>query len=173
MVITPYQWTRKDKFLYGFAMVPFLALFLGTIYILSTYSLFLPLAFLGFYLLTNVFQAGCCVGCPYRGKYCPAFCGVYLGNLLSARFYKNRSHEEKFFHRNAAAGETMLFLFLVFPLYWLYLTAWYFVPVYILLFAAHVLLFLPSQCAKCSYNSICPGGQAWQSCRTMFGRKER
>ena len=22
--------------------------------------------------LTNIFQAGCCIGCPYRGKYCPA-----------------------------------------------------------------------------------------------------
>lgn len=72
-----YQWTKKDKWLYALSMVPFVVVFLGTAYLLSTYSIILTLLLVGMYLLTNIFQAGCCIGCPYRGKYCPR-CVVYI-----------------------------------------------------------------------------------------------
>jgi hypothetical protein len=164
----PHIWTGKEKGLYFVSLIPFLTLMIGALYVLATYSIYVSLVYVGIYLLTNIFQAGCCVGCPYRGRYCPAFCGVYLGNWFSSIFYKDRRYDEKFFTRNAAAGEIMLLLFLLFPLYWLYQTAWYFAPVYVILFGIHVILFAPTQCEKCGYNTICPGGNAWISCKKMF-----
>jgi hypothetical protein len=160
-----YNWTPKDKLIYALSMIPFLIVFIGTAYLLSTYSIYLTLVLVSLYLITNIFQAGCCVGCPYRGKYCPALFGVYLGNLLSGVLYKNRQFEEKFFERNAAAGETMVLIIALFPIYWVWKTSWYLVPLYFLLIAAHLLVFMPTQCEKCSYNETCPGGQAWISCR--------
>jgi hypothetical protein len=164
----PHEWTAKDKWLYALAMIPFLVVFAGTAYLLSTYSVWLAIILIALYLVTNVFQAGCCVGCPYRGKYCPALCGVYLGNLLSGILYKDRPFDEAFFNRNAKAGETMLLILIVFPLYWVFQTAWYLVPVYLLLIGLHFALFMPTQCEKCGYQSTCPGGQAWLGCRKQF-----
>ncbi len=166
---TIYQWKTKDKLLYALAMIPFLTGFVGTSYLLSTYSTALTLFWLSLYILTNVFQAGCCVGCPYRGQYCPALCGVYLGNFLSTILYKDRQFDEAFFERNAKAGELMLLVCIVFPLYWIFQTDWHLVLVYLLLLGAHFVIFMPAQCEKCGYNSTCPGGQTWLSCRQKLG----
>jgi hypothetical protein len=56
----------------------------------------------------------------------------------------------------------------LYPLYWVFRTSWYLVPVYLLLIAAHFVLFAPTQCEKCSYNTTCPGGQTWRKCRGLF-----
>jgi hypothetical protein len=149
-------------------MIPFIISFGGAVVVLATRSINISLVYLGIYLCINVFQAGCCVGCPYRGKYCPAFFGVYLGNLFSTIIYKDRMFDEEFFEKNAAAGEIMLIIYLLFPLYWFYQTAWYLVPLSLLMFILHVLLFAPTQCEKCGCNNICPGGKAWHSCRKIF-----
>jgi phosphatidylglycerophosphate synthase len=164
MMPVDYQWTSKDKWLYFLSLVPFLLVFVGTAVLLSIYSIWLTILLLFFYLLTNVFQAGCCVGCPYRGKYCPALFGVYLGNLLSGILYPNREFDQKFFDRNATAGETMVLVVALFPIYWVYGTGWFLVPIYLLLIAAHLVIFMPTQCDKCSYNETCPGGIAWRAC---------
>lgn len=169
MDLKPYKWKRKDKVLYTLSMVPFLIVFIGTVYMLSTYTIYLAIILIGMYLLTNVFQAGCCVGCPYRGSYCPALCGVYLGNFLSGILYGDRQFNEHFFKRNASAGETMVLVMILFPLYWVYQTGWYLVPIYLLLIVLHFAMFMPTQCEKCSYNTTCPGGQAWQNCREQLG----
>jgi hypothetical protein len=106
---------------------------------------------------------------PVPGKILPGLQrGVYLGNLLSALFYANRPYDEKFFTRNAAAGETSLLIFLLFPLYWFFQAAWYYAPAYLILFTLHVILFAPTQCEKCGYNTVCPGGKAWRSCRSVI-----
>ena len=166
---TPYAWTNRDRWLYVASLIPFLVVFVGSAYLLSTYSIYLSLTLVGLYLLTNVFQAGCCVGCPYRGQYCPALCGVYLGNLLSRVLYKNREFDPKFFERNAAAGEIMVLVVAFFPLYWVWRTAWWLVPIYFILILAHLAIFMPTQCEKCSYHDTCPGGLAWLSCRNYIG----
>jgi hypothetical protein len=163
-----YEWTARDKWLYVLAMIPFVIVFVGTVYLLSTFSIYLVVIFIALYLLTNVFQAGCCVGCPYRGRYCPALCGVYLGNWLSGILYRDRQFEQEFFERNATAGETMVVVLVLYPLYWVFRTNWYLVPVYLALIAAHFVLFMPTQCEKCSYNTTCPGGQTWRKCRGLF-----
>ena len=61
-----YQWTNRDKWLYWLSMVPFLVVFVGAILLLFTYSPWLAVLEVAFYLITCVFQAGCCIGCPYR-----------------------------------------------------------------------------------------------------------
>ncbi|MBN1416402.1 MAG: hypothetical protein JW973_14965 [Bacteroidales bacterium] len=158
-----YKWTNKDKWLYIISLIPFIMLFAGTLYILIDYSVLISLLWIFLYIIVNFFQAGCCVGCPYRGRYCPAFCGVYLGNLLSCVLYKNREFDAEFFERNAAGGEITLILFLIFPLYWIFLAQWYYIPIYIGLIIAHIVLFMPSQCSRCSHNKNCPGGKAYQA----------
>ena len=165
----PYNWTGKDKALYALSMIPFLVVFIGTVYLLHTYSLWLTVVLIGLYLLTTIFQAGCCVGCPYRGGYCPALCGVYLGNFLSGVLYGNRRFDDRFFRRNAAAGEIMVLVLILFPLYWVFITGWFLVPLYLLLIGLHFVLFMPTQCEKCGYNTTCPGGKTWLSCRGRFG----
>jgi len=166
-----YKWTRKDKWLYIFSMLPCAMVFVGTAYLLGTYSIYLLIILIALYIITNVFQAGCCVGCPYQGKYCPALCGVYLGNLLSSILYKNRQFDLKFFKLNATAGETMVLILVLYPLYWVFKSGWYLVPIYLTFIGGHLFLFMLTQCAKCSYNTTCPGGQTWQRCQKLFRDK--
>ena len=97
-------------------MVPFLVVFIGALLLLSTYSPWLAALEVVFYLITCVFQAGCCVGCPYRGKYCPALFGIYFGNVLSGILYPKREFDQKFFERNAAAGEIVVLVVALFPI---------------------------------------------------------
>jgi len=159
-----YHWTARDKWLYALSLVPFLVVFLGAAVLLASYSVWLTVILVSLYLLTCVFQAGCCIGCPYRGRYCPALFGIYLGNLLSGLLYPDREFDEGFFNRNASAGEVMVLVTALFPVYWVGKTAWWLVPVYSLLIFAHLAVFMPTQCEKCSFNETCPGGIAWRAC---------
>ena len=173
MNMDPYQWTSRDKLLYWLSMIPFLVVFIGTFLLLSIYSIWLAGLLIVFYIITNIFQAGCCIGCPYRGKYCPALFGVYLGNILSGILYPDREFDQKFFDRNAAGGEIMVLVVALFPIYWVYKTGWYLVPIYLLLIAAHLITFMPTQCEKCSYNETCPGGIAWRACSVWLNKKQK
>lgn len=173
MGLQHYEWTNKDKWLYILSMIPFVFVFVGTAYLLATYSIYLTIILIALYIITNIFQAGCCVGCPYQGKYCPALCGVYLSNLLSGILYKNRQFDQKFFNLNAAAAETMVFILVLYPLYWVFDTNWYLTPIYLGLIAVHVILFMSTQCEKCSYNETCPGGKTWQKCSGQFRAKKQ
>jgi hypothetical protein len=89
-------------------LIPFAVVFFGTAYLLATYSVYLVLILVTLYILTNIFQEGCFVGCPCQGKYCPALCGLHLGNLLSSVAYKNREFDQTFFKLNANAAEIMV-----------------------------------------------------------------
>lgn len=168
-----YQWTSRDKWLYWLSMVPFLVVFIGALLLLSTYSVWLSFTMMAFYLITCVFQAGCCIGCPYRGKYCPALFGIYFGNVLSTILYPKRDFDQKFFDRNATAGEIMVLVMILLPIYWVVKTSWWLLAVYLLLIAAHLVLFMPTQCEKCSYNETCPGGIAWRACSAWLRTKEQ
>lgn len=159
-----YHWTARDKRLYFLSLVPFLVVFLGAVVLLAGYSPWLALILVSSYLLTCVFQAGCCIGCPYRGRYCPALFGIYLGNLLSGVLYPDREFDQDFFDRNAGAGEAMVLVTALFPIYWVVKTAWWLLPIYLLLILAHLVIFMPTQCEKCSYHETCPGGISWRAC---------
>jgi small-conductance mechanosensitive channel len=163
-----YEWTHADKRRYTVALVPFVFASIMTTIVLSRISIWLVAAWAGIYLLINVFQAGCCVGCPYRGRYCPAIMGIYLSNWLSHRIYEDREFDQAFFQRNATAAEVVLVVFILFPVYWLWSSAWVLIPAYFALLAAHFVLFMPTQCEHCSFNDTCPGGQTWLNCKRVL-----
>lgn len=166
-----YHWTKKDIWLYGISIIPFVLMLAGTLYLLRNYSVFISVVWILIYLIVNIFQAGCCVGCPYRGRYCPAFCGVYFGNILSGILYKKRPFDPEFYKKNATGGEITLTIFFLFPLYWIFLVNWYYVLIYLGLVVTHIILFMPLQCPKCSYNKTCPGGKAYQSYCKLIKRE--
>jgi hypothetical protein len=145
--------------LYFLTLVPFLVALIGAAYLLATESIYLLVIFLLLYIGINVFQAGCCIGCPYRGGFCPAVFGIYLGNLLSVTVYKNRTYTPGFFRINAALAEIFLSATILFPVYWLAVSNWVYPLVYLFLVGLHVVTFFPAMCPKCSYNDTCPGGQ--------------
>lgn len=154
-----YEWSDQDKLLYVLALIPFLVAFVGAAYLLGSISIYLILVLLGLYLLANLFQAGCCVGCPYQGRYCPAIFGVYLANWLSTRIYAHRQHDSRFFHTNATLAEITLVVMIAFAGLWLATLSWWFVIALLLLLATHMLLFLTLICPKCSYTDTCPAGK--------------
>jgi len=154
--------------LYYLSLIPFILLFAATLIVLTDYNVLFTIIWITLYLIVNIFQAGCCVGCPYRGKYCPAFVGVYFGNILSRIIYPKRPFNKKFFERNAAGGEIFLTIFLLFPLYWHFLKSPWNVLVYFILLLLHIILFMPLQCSKCSYSDTCPGGQAYLHWCNLF-----
>ncbi len=165
---TAYRWTTRDKRIYALSLLPFLVGFVGSLFLLATISPVLSVIAVGLYLLGNVFQARCCVGCPYRGQYCPALFGVYLGNVLSVRLYGEATHDPRLFKINATLGElTVLGLITLTAILLATINGWYAV-IMLLLMAAHGLIFLRLICPRCSYNQTCPGGQT--ACR-LFKRR--
>jgi len=157
-----HQWSKKDKFLYLITLIPFLTAILIASYVLATVSFYLVIIFLSIFIVLNIFQAGFCIGCPYRGKYCPSAFGVYLGNFFSSTFYKRRIFDLEFFKCNATLTTISLIIFLAFPVYWLIVINWSYLAVYLALIIAHIFLFFPTMCSKCSYNDICTGGKIAQ-----------
>ena len=166
-----YKWNTKDKFIYFLVMIPFLVGFIGSLILMARITIFLPIIVIILVLAINIFQAGCCVGCPYRGKYCPALFGVYLGNVFSTWFYKEREFEQKFFERNANIAETLLGVVVIFTGYFLWSIDWIYAVAYVLLAVIHFMLFMVFICPKCSYNETCPGGIAWRACRVWLDNK--
>ena len=154
-----YQWTGRDKFYYFLSLIPFIIGFLGAGYILATFSVYLLLLFVGLYLVANIFQAGACVGCPYRGRFCTAIFGVYLGNLISSKIYRKRSFEQHFFKINAEIASVVAIITLLLPIYWLFIYGWYYLIAYFVLTMIHIYLFYRLFCPKCSYRDTCPGGK--------------
>jgi hypothetical protein len=165
-----YEWTTRDKRRYVLALLPFGIAVVITAIVLTSIQVWLFFAWAGLYLLVNLFQAGCCVGCPYRGRYCPAILGIYLSNWLSRTIYPDRDFDPTFFQRNATVAEFALIIFVVFPLRWLWSAGWGFAAVYLLMLASHFVMFMPTQCEHCSYNETCPGGRTWIKCRQVLRR---
>lgn len=155
-----YRWTASDKWYYFLSLVPVLIGFAGVVFILSTYSIALVFVFLGLYFLTSIFQAGVCVGCPYRGKFCPAVIGIYIGNIISQVIYPNRAPNKRFIETNIKLGETFVTITLLMPVYWLFSYGWYYLAFYIIAILIHLIFFYKVFCPKCSYKETCPGGKA-------------
>lgn len=154
-----HQWSGRDRLVYLATLAPFVVAFVGAAYVLSTFSVYLTLTFVLLYVALNVFQAGCCIGCPYRGKFCPAVFGMYSANVISASFYGRRTHDPRFFRVNANLAEVSLAATLVFPIYWLAESNWVYAVAFLALAGLHAVTFFPAMCLKCGYNDTCPGGQ--------------
>ena len=41
------------------------------------------------------------------------------------------------------------------------------------LIGIHLVIFLPTQCEKCSYNEVCPGGVGWAKCKVSLGISDK
>jgi hypothetical protein len=154
-----YRWTGIDKQSYFLSLILFLIPFVGAAYVLANVSIYLLLTFIGLYVLVNIFQAGACVGCPYRGKFCPAIFGVYFSNVISSIIYRNRTFEQRFFNMNANLASITSIVVLLFPIYWLTLSGWYYAVGYLVFLTAYWFLFSSFFCLKCSYSATCPGGR--------------
>jgi hypothetical protein len=165
---TPYHWSRQDKIVYMFVMLPFIAAFAGVIVLLANISLVLSVVFVALYLLGNVFQAACCVGCPYQGRFCPAAFGCYPANWLSTRRYAGRKHDPAFFERNATRGELSVISALVLACVGLATINGWYVVILLALVGMHFGLLLILFCPKCGYAGTCPAGQ--MACR-LFKRQ--
>jgi hypothetical protein len=159
-VHSAYEWTRRDKLTYLLALAPFLVAFLGALALIATISVYWTIALIALHILGSVFQAGCCVGCPYRGRYCPALFGIFLANFLSATVYGDRQYDERFFKRNAALAETVVAIIAILCCALLFTIHWLYAVVFLALGIVHLALFFRRICPKCSYNETCPGGQA-------------
>ena len=155
-----HQWSRRSRLIYAATLIPFLVAFVGVSYVLAAEAIYLVVIFLVLYAGVNFFQAGCCAGCPYRGRFCPAIFGIYLANLLSATVYKNRTFDPRFFRLNATLAEIFLAATILFPIYWLAVSNWVYVVVFLALVGLHAVTFFATICPKCAYNDTCPGGQA-------------
>ena len=155
-----HEWARGDKLTYFYALVPFLVAFGGALALVATISVFWTITLFVLYLLGSFFQAGCCIGCPYRGRYCPALFGIFLANVVSARIYQDREHDEKFFKRNAALAETVVAIIAILCCVLLFMIHWTLAVVFLTLGTIHLYLFFKHICPKCGYNETCPGGQA-------------
>jgi hypothetical protein len=155
-----HEWTGRDKLTYLCALIPFLVAFIGALALIATISAYWSIALLAVYLLGNFFQAGCCIGCPYRGRYCPALFGIFLANFLSARIYRDREHDQKFFDRNAALAETTVVIISICCCLLLFTIHWALAVLFLALGALHLYLFFRGICPKCSYNEICRAGRA-------------
>jgi len=155
-----YEWTRRDKLTYLLALTPFLVAFVGALALIATISVYWTIALIALHLLGSVFQAGCCIGCPYRGRYCPAVFGIFLANVFSARIYKDREYDQKFFKRNAALAETSVAIIAILCCVLLFTIHWTLAAVFLALGTIHVYLFFRQICPKCGYNETCPGGRA-------------
>jgi hypothetical protein len=155
-----YEWTGRDKLTYFLALVPFLIAFLGALVLVATLSVYWTVGLLALYVLGACFQAGCCIGCPYRGRYCPALFGIFLANVISARLYRDREFDQKTFDRNAALAETVVTIIAVLCAVLLFSIHWGLAAAFLALGVTHVVFFFRQICPKCSYNRTCPGGQA-------------
>jgi hypothetical protein len=154
-----YEWTGRDKLVYFLVLLPFLVAFLGSAVLMATISVYWTLLLLLLYVLGCFFQAGCCVGCPYRGRWCPPIFGIFLANWLSAILYRDREFDQKSFNRNATLAASTVGVILVYCAYWVFTIHWIYVVLFFALGTAHVVLFFRYICPQCSYNETCPGGQ--------------
>jgi len=164
-----YNWTAKDRYVYFLVLLPFLVGFLGSVVLIWGIHPLLAVVLLVLYVMGNVFQAQCCIGCPYRGKFCPPIFGVYLANLFSSWWYAGQVFDKEKFERSANIAMSFLAAALLFAFYWLYTIGWLYVVAVFLLMVLHTVLMLWLICPKCGYNDTCPAGIL--SC-SMFGRHQ-
>ena len=157
----PYNWTKKDKWLYALSLIPVFIMFFLGFKVMVPICIYMFIIWILIYIIVNIFQAACCIGCPYKGKYCPPIFGIYMSNILSDYLYRDFESEPDFFKKNAKGGEISLLIFLLYPTYWLFITDWTYLLLYLSMIILHLVIFMPIQCRKCSYNKICPGGKSY------------
>ena len=156
-----YQWSRRDRRIHLLPALPLIVFYVVTLYLLALHSLNLVVVFILLWLATNLSAIRICAGCPYRGRYCPGLCQLFIAPFLSMLLVKD---SKEAITRSFKVDLALLGVFgigsYLFAFYWLFVLYWseHFVIVLVLL--GLLLLYMPLSffllCPKCGYNTICP-----------------
>jgi len=152
------EWSNSDKILY-FSTSLLTWIILTAIVVVYTlkYSVFALLAHLFIYVLLVYFQArDWCIGCPYRGKFCPGILCMGLANIISNKFFKQ--NEFKFSKNKEIIVSILTGIYFVFPILFIFSKTMILVA-YIVLLIIHLLSVWKFFCPKCKFNDVCPGGK--------------
>jgi hypothetical protein len=152
------EWSSNDKLLYFstalFAWILLTAISLIYIYKNSIYSL---IVYLLIYILLVFFQAkDWCIGCPYRGKFCPGILCMGLANIMSIKLFKNKQF--KYTKKQEHIISILTGIYFIYPVFFIYNNILILV-FYIVFLIIHLLLVWKFFCPKCKFNKICPGGK--------------
>jgi hypothetical protein len=134
--------------------------YVGTAYLLAISSIYLVGIFLLLWIATNAAIAGICVGCPYRGGYCPGVSQLYFAPFLSAMVCKGKSSSTRSFRVNLALLGVFGIGSYLFAFYWLFILYWPERATVVLALLGLLILHMPLSffilCPKCGYNDTCP-----------------
>jgi len=120
-------------------------------------SIFALIGYLVIYILLVFFQAkDWCIGCPYRGKFCPGILCMGLANIVSTVLFKNVKF--KFSKNKEHLVSVLTGIYFFYPIFFLY-DDFLLVASYVTLLIIHLLLVWKFFCPKCKFNEICPGGK--------------
>jgi hypothetical protein len=157
-----YQWTKQDRIRHLIPATPLILFYVGSIYLLAKESIGLVALFLLLWVGVNLAVARICVGCPYRGGYCPGLSQLYFAPFLSQIIYP---HQDRIPGPRSFKSELILLGVLgigsyVFTFYWLFRLYWHSSPALVLILLALLIVHMPLSffilCPKCGYNDICP-----------------
>jgi hypothetical protein len=157
-----YQWSKQDRVLHLLPAIPLVVFYVGTVYLLAAYSIYLVVMFLLLWIATNVAVVGICAGCPYRGGYCPGVSQLYFAPFLSAVMCRgNRSGSgARSFKVNLALLGVFGIGSYLFAFYWLFVLYWPERAIVVLVLLGLLILHMPLSffllCPKCGYNDTCP-----------------
>lgn len=157
-----YQWTRRDKVLHLLPAIPLVVFYVGTAYLLAVNSIYLVGVFLLLWVATNIAIAGICVGCPYRGRYCPGVSQLYFAPFLSVVMCKGKkgNTDARSFRVNLAMLSVFGIGSYLFALYWLFVLYWSERALVVLALVGLLVVHMPISffilCPKCGYNDTCP-----------------
>ena len=157
-----YQWSRRDKCIHLLPALPLLLFYAGTLYLFSLESVYLMLGFILLWLGTNISAVRICAGCPYRGRYCPGLCQLFIAPFISMFLLGGKN--QKSARRSFTIDVALLGLFgigsYLFAFYWLFVLYWKEYWIVVLVLLGCLLLYMPLSffllCPKCGYNEICP-----------------
>jgi len=151
------EWSSKDKVLYfSTALLAWILLTIIAVVYSLKYSVFALIGYLVIYILLVYLQAkDWCIGCPYRGKFCPGILCMGLANIVSTLF-KNRKFEYSKKKEHLVSVLTMIYF--AYPILFFYNKIWILVA-YLTLLIIHLLLVWKLFCPKCKFNKVCPGGK--------------
>ncbi|MBD3191245.1 MAG: hypothetical protein GF308_11405 [Candidatus Heimdallarchaeota archaeon] len=155
----------RRMWLYFLYTIPIMAMIGFTAYVLWLYNYVYTIIYMGFYVLTFLFQSYCCVyqSCPYIGGFCPAVAGIIPASFVAKLLEKLKvKKDKKLFDFFALIASITLLGLIVFPLYWLFIYHIAAFVGYLCLIALYTIAFLLSICPVCAIRKTCPGGRASQ-----------
>ena len=154
-----YYWSRNDKIKYILVLSTWLLAVGIGIYFIALFEPWLLSVYVGGYLLLVYFQARFyCIGCPYRGRFCPGILNLRVANLLAATLLKKKIFSEKRCLQIELLALVLTVLHIGLPLIFIW-GNWLFTALYLCLFIDHFMLEFRLYCIKCSFRHICPGGK--------------